>query len=277
MSNIELSHIFIYPVKSLAGISLSSSKITPRGLQHDRRWMLINNSGLFITQRIYPQLSLIHTEIIDDKIKLTAPNKNIIMLPLTLSQGELTTVRVWNDNVDGMQASNVYNKWISEYLGVDTRFVYMPETVNRPVDNDFSRSASDSVSFADGFPFLLISNESFDDLNRKLNNKNEPSVNMNRFRPNLVVQGCKPYAEDEWPEYRMGGNHFYNVKPCSRCIMTTVDAKTGEKGTEPLKTLLEYRKKGDKAYFGQNVLIDLNYDNSWNVSVGDVILLGDAY
>ena len=276
MSKIELSHIFIYPVKSLAGISLSSSVVTPSGLQYDRRWMIVNNKGLFITQRLHPKLSLIHTEIIGDQIRLTAPDGNNLMLPLSLNQGDVASVRVWSDHVDGIQASKTHNDWITDYLGIDARFIYMPETTHRPVDNSFSKSSLDSVSFADGFPYLLISSGSLNDLNKKLNHKNETSVSINRFRPNLVVSGCEPYVEDKWTEYNMGGNIFYNVKPCSRCIMTTIDATTGQKGIEPLKTLLEYRKTGNKAYFGQNVLIDLNYDNSWKVSVGDTVVLSDT-
>ena len=269
MSKIDLSQMFIYPVKSLAGIPLTSSKITHAGLRHDRRWMIVNNRGLFVTQRLYPVLSLLDTKIEHDYVQLSSPDNSKINLPLEIAVGDAATVHVWDDAVDAITASKEHNKWISEYLGIDAKFVYMPNTTIRQVDQDFARTPADRVSFADGFPFLLLSEASLDDLNVRLKNKNESAVTIHRFRPNFVVRGCDAYAEDGWSGFNMGNNHFHSVKPCSRCIMTTINK--GQKGIEPLKTLLEYRKQGKKSYFGQNILIDIDRDNSWSLKVGDEI------
>jgi len=271
MPRIELSQIFIYPVKSLAGISLESSVITPSGLRYDRRWMIVNEKGLFVTQRLHPELSLIKTAIYQNYIQLTTPDDSTINLPLEITKGDVTPVRVWNDIVEGITAGPEHNRWISQYLGIDTKLVYMPETTIRLVDQEFAKSADDRVSFADGFPFLLLSESSLDDLNFRLEGKDQPAITIHRFRPNLVVRGCHAYDEDNWPDFKIGNNRFHGVKPCSRCIMTTVDPSVGKKGTEPLKTLLEYRKNQNKAYFGQNILIDLGYKNTWKLKVGDSI------
>jgi len=273
MSRIELSHIFIYPVKSISGISLSISKITPAGLKNDRRWMIINDKNMFVTQRLHPELSLININLEENMIQLTAPDMSSIHLPVELIEGDSVSVRIWSDTVDGISAEKEHNDWISRYLGIKARFVYMPDTTRRQVDQGYAKSPADRVSFADGFPFLLLSEESVDNLNTRLNKKNELPVTIKRFRPNFVIRGCTPHAEDDWKNFRISGNYFHMVKPCSRCIMTTVNADTGKKGVEPLRTLLEYRKQGDKSYFGQNVLIDLDYKNSWLIKTGDEIIL----
>jgi len=273
MSKIELSQLFIYPVKSLAGIALSSSEITPAGLLSDRRWMIVNKNGQFISQRLYPELSLLRTSIDNDRIVLTAPDNQQISLPVALMDGLLLPVKVWNDTVNGLLADQVSNNWITTYLGTEAKFIYMPETTIRPVDPDYAKSSTDQVSFADGFPYLLISESSLHDLNGRLAKNNIPAVPMTRFRPNLVVRGCPAYNEDLWTDFKIANNYFHGVKPCSRCIMTTVDPDTGKKGEQPLKTLMEYRKQGNKAYFGQNVLINQQYTNSLQLRLGDEITI----
>ncbi len=269
MSTIILSHIFIYPVKSLAGIALDTANITPLGLEYDRRWMIIDQQGRFVTQRLYPQLSQITTAIESDTIILTAADGSTTHLPLQLDAGSMVSTRVWKDSVDALVMTSAQNQWISHFLGKECRFVYMPDYSMRPVDQDYALSDNDLVSFADGFPFLLISDESLDDLNQRLQHKSILPVPIQRFRPNLFVRGCTPYAEDGWKSFKIGGNLFHGVKPCSRCIMTTVDPATGQKGREPLDTLLEYRKRGNQAYFGQNVLLDLDFDNTLTLTSGD--------
>ncbi len=271
MRHASLSQIFIYPVKSLAGIALDSVRVTHLGLEHDRRWMIVDSQGRFITQRLYPQLSQIKTTIESEQIKLTSPTGDSIALPLTLDEGPALSVKVWHDQVDSLLMSNDANEWISQYLHIECRFVYMPDNTVRPVDPTFSVSSQDRVSFADGFPFLLISKASLDDLNQHLSAKKIPAVPIQRFRPNLYIDGCEAYAEDQWQSFKLCGNLFHVVKPCSRCIMTTVDPLTGNKGKEPLQTLMQYRKQGNKAYFGQNILLDQVFAHSFTLQTGDPV------
>jgi uncharacterized protein YcbX len=276
MDPIILKQIFIYPVKSLAGISLSSANLTPLGLEYDRRWMIVDKQGRFITQRLYPQLSMLGTAIESDGIVLTSPDGSSIKLPLSIGNEPIVNTRVWKDTVDAYVMKQAQNDWISQYLGYECRFVYMPDDCIRQVDQQYASSAKDRVSFADGFPFLLISQASLDDLNQRLQEKNIDPVPIQRFRPNLLVQGCEAFAEDNWQSFRIGENLFHGVKPCSRCIMTTVDPATGQKGREPLDTLLQYRKRGQQAYFGQNVLLDLDFVNTLVIHAGEQVLIVDS-
>jgi len=264
-----LSQIFIYPVKSLAGIALDSASVTHLGLENDRRWMIVDNQGRFITQRLYPQLALINTAIESDHITLTSPDTGNITLPLKLEEGAELSVKVWRDQVNSLMMSKPQNQWISQYLQTECQFVYMPENTIRSIDPQFAVSSEDRVSFADGFPYLIISQASLDDLNQRLSAKKLPAVSIHRFRPNLFIEGCDAYAEDQWHSFKLGKNLFHVVKPCSRCIMTTVDSSTGKKGKEPLQTLMEYRKQGNQAYFGQNALIDRAYPHSFSLCIGD--------
>jgi len=276
MDPIILKQIFIYPVKSLAGISLSAANLTPLGLEYDRRWMIVDEQGRFITQRLYPQLSMLGIAIESDDIVLTSPDGSSIKLPLSIDNAPIVNARVWKDTVDAYVMRQAQNDWISQYLGCECRFVYMPNDSTRQVDQQYARSARDRVSFADGFPFLLISQASLDDLNQRLLEKNIEPVPIQRFRPNLLVQGCEAFAEDNWQSFRIGENLFHGVKPCSRCIMTTVDPTTGQKGREPLDTLLQYRKRGQQAYFGQNVVLDLDYNKTPVLRTGEEVCIVDS-
>jgi uncharacterized protein YcbX len=276
MDPIILKQIFIYPVKSLAGISLSSANLTPLGLEYDRRWMIVDKQGRFITQRLYPQLSMLGTTIQSDDIVLTCPDGSSIKLPLSIANAPVVNTRVWKDTVDAYVMRQAQNDWISQYLGCECRFVYMPDDSIRQVDQQYASSARDRVSFADGFPFLLISQASLDDLNQRLQEKNIEPVPIQRFRPNLLVKGCEAFAEDSWKSFRIGDNLFHVVKPCSRCIMTTVDPATGQKGREPLDTLMQYRKRGQQAYFGQNVLLDLDSINTPVLHTGEQVSIVDS-
>jgi len=271
MRHPSLNKIFIYPVKSLAGIAIESARVTPLGLENDRRWMIVDSQGRFITQRLYPQLSQIKTSIESDQIVLTPLTGEGITLPLTLEVRPTRTVKVWHDQVESMPMSDAENQWVSEYLDIDCQFVYMPDSTVRPIDPEFATSDNDRVSFADGFPFLLISQASLEDLNQRLQHKNLSPVPIERFRPNLLIEGCDAYAEDQWTSFDLSGNRFHGVKPCSRCIMTTIDPVTGTKGVEPFQTLKEYRMRGKKAYFGQNALLDLSYNHSFTLNIGDLV------
>ncbi|HID46496.1 MAG TPA: MOSC domain-containing protein [Chromatiaceae bacterium] len=245
-----LNDLYRYPVKSSRGESLTSVQVSVRGLLHDRHWMLVNDAGRFLTQRELPQMVLIRPRVVASGLKLSAPGMSD--LEAQPDSEEELTVQIWRDQCTARVMSLAADQWLSEFLGVSCRLVYLPREQTRQVDQDYATS-TDEVGFADGFPFLLISRASLDDLNRRMG----LTLPMERFRPNLVVEGSEAYAEDNWKRIRIGELEFRVVKPCSRCVIPTINPETGERtGNEPLKTLMRYRKQGNSVYFGQNLIHD---------------------
>lgn len=244
-----LSEINIYPIKSTKGISLHTAIVERRGIQFDRRWMAVDEAGRFLSQRDYPRLALVSTMIEANRLRVHAAGMPELSLPMRPESNEILQVRVHDDITTGRSAGEEAGKWFSNFLGVRCRVVFMTEEIVRPVSPDYARDG-DIVSFADAFPLLLISQASLDDLNTRL----AVPVPMNRFRPNIVVSGCGAYNEDRWKSIRIGGMIFHLIKPCSRCVTTTVDQETGIQGKEPLATLSQYRKIRGNVFFGQNVI-----------------------
>ncbi len=264
---LRLSEIFIYPVKSLGGIRVDKAEVTDRGLQYDRRWMLIDENNRFISQREFPQLALFEVAIKDDNLVITDKKSGKI---LTLSHAQIHSntptinVTVWDDEVAAIEVGQLANDFFTDALGMPARLVYMQDESHRKTDANYSLKGDEITSFSDGYPILIIGQSALDDLNNRLA---EP-ITINRFRPNFVFTGGIEFEEDEWHEFTIGGIRFFGVKPCARCVMTTIDPQTGEKkGKEPLLTLNRYRKAGNKILFGQNVLIS----QLGKVSVGDSI------
>lgn len=264
MSSIIVSSLNIYPIKSCAGIPVSIAVIDRRGFRNDRRWMIVDSTGKFLTQRVLPRLSLVKTSIEPYSLTVTGPSMAPLDLPVELSGSPTTEVEVWGDRVQALQAGPEARAWFSQFLGIDCQPVFMPESSSRVVDPQNS-SQERPISFADGFPFLLISEASLEDLNSRLP---EPIL-MNRFRPNIVVRGCDPYAEDSWKSIRIGGVRFQVAKPCARCVTTTVDQAKGTAGKEPLHTLSLYRNRNGKVLFGQN----LTHEGTGMLRVGDQVAL----
>ena len=261
---LQLSEIWIYPIKSMGGIRLQSSKVAEKGLTFDRRWMLIDENNKFITQRVHPILALFKLEKQEDAFRI-AFNGDSILLPLTkIPIGQPIKATIWDDEVITQEVSPFISNWISEKIGMSSKLVAFPENNSRPVDPSYAIH-QEQVSLADGYPLLIIGQNSLNDLNHKL----VSPVPMNQFRPNLVFTGGLPYQEDSWKYFSIGKNKFVGVKPCSRCVLTTVDQETGKQGKEPLATLATYRKKDNKIYFGQNVLA-INYHE---IHEGDEIIL----
>jgi len=248
---LEVQDIFIYPIKSLGGIRLSEALVEEKGFQHDRRWMLVDEQGLFISQRDHPQLALLSVELCENDLTVFVRTEktNSINIPLELANGPEILVTIWDDQVLAKVVDPEIGRWFSDYLGIEVNLVVMPESSHRKVDQRYAVHG-ESVSFADGMPYLLIGQESLNDLNSRL----ERPVPMDRFRPNIVFSGGSPFLEDSLREIKIGEVEFQIVKPCARCIMTTVDQETGKKGKEPLKTLSGYRTLNSKVYFGQNVV-----------------------
>jgi uncharacterized protein YcbX len=260
---LTLSEIYIYPIKSLGGISLQTSKIEERGLQYDRRWMLVDTNNKFITQRTFPQMALLGVKLKQYGLKIyhkNQPNENII-IPF-YSKGKTTTVTVWNDECITTEVSEEINKWFSDKLKLKCKLVYMPDTTERNVDKKYVNEKK-LTGFSDGYPFLIIGQSSLDLLNTKLKQK----IPINRFRPNFVFTGGKPHEEDTWEKIKIGNAIFEIVKPCSRCILTTVNQDTGIKGKEPLATLSTYRNFNNKVLFGQNLICN----KMENIKAGDAI------
>jgi len=264
MKKLALSEIWIYPIKSLAGIRLNSSRVMPKGLEYDRRWMLVDEDGVFMTQRLFPKMALCKVSMQGTHFRVSYESHSID-LPLQWHERESKKVQVWDDSVLVFEVSKDHNQWFSDMLGLKCRLVHFPDNNVRLVDPRYRIQDTDETSLADAYPFLIIGQSSLDDLNRRL-----PSpVPMNRFRPNFVFTGGAPYEEDAWRNFNISQNRFVAVKPCARCVMTTVDQDTSAKSAEPLKTLSTYRKKENKIFFGQNVIA---LDHA-SVSVGDAITL----
>jgi uncharacterized protein YcbX len=245
-----LSTIHVYPVKSCAPLSPTQALVEPRGLAGDRRWMVTDESGAFLTARKFPQLTLIHAVPDRDGLLLDAPDMPSLRLACPAPAPRIETT-VWRSVVQALPASADADAWISDYLDLPARFVHMDADCTRPVSLEYGLPG-DEVSFADGYPLLLISQAALDALNARL----ARPVPMLRFRPSIVVAGTTPHAEDEWKRIRVGEVEFDVVKPCTRCVFTTVDFEQGafDPSGEPLRTLTTYRRTPMGVTFGQNLI-----------------------
>jgi MOSC domain-containing protein len=260
MAGITLTGITIYPVKGTAGISLRKAHVQERGLEWDRRCMVVDSQNTCMTQRVFPRLALIRVAVEEHGLVVSAAGMQPHRLPIP-DAGSIS-VRVWDDTVDALTFSGETDKWFSTFLRTPCRLVYMPDSTRRMVDP--SRTpAGQVVSFADAYPFLILSEESLDLLNRKL----PGPVSMNRFRPNIVVAGCDPHGEDSWHHISIGSAEFLIVKPCARCVVTTVEQETAIKGQEPLRTLATYRQFEGKVLFGENMISTVH----GTITVGDPV------
>jgi uncharacterized protein len=260
-----LSELYIYPVKSLGGIALTESRVLRQGLQYDRRWMLTDADGVFISQREIPEMALLCTALENDALVVWHrhhPDERLhipLLVPDDLPEKQLT---VWNDTFRGKTVPGIAAEWFSDVLKSRIQLAFLPETGARPADARYA-PAGQSVSFADGFPFLLIGQTSLADLNSRLTTP----LPMNRFRPNFVVTGSAPFEEDQWKDIRIGQVAFACVKPCARCSITTTDQLTAERGPEPIRTLATFRMVDKKILFGQNVI--------WTGEGDPVVRVGD--
>lgn len=261
-----IQDLFIYPIKSLGGIRISESKVEERGFELDRRWMLIDESGKFMSQRTFPKMAMLRVEIAEDSLLVhhTARPDEVIQIPFAAEGAEVSSVTVWDDEMPARLVNLDIDEWFSQALGMKVRLVKMPLSTERKVDPRYAIN-DESVSFADGMPYLLIGQNSLEDLNSRL----DEEVPINRFRPNIVFSGGEAFAEDSWKKIQIGEVYFQVVKPCARCVMITVEQDTAEKGVEPLKTLATYRKQGNKILFGQNMVAL----STGIIKVGDQIMI----
>ncbi len=250
----KLTAIYIYPIKSLAGISLQEATAETRGLEYDRRWMLTDAAGMFLTQREFPEMALLQPAI--EKGHLVIQHRSKPLEPLSIpldpaSYGEPRTVTIWDDTCAALHVSEAADAWFRGALNAPCHLVYMPDNSVRPVSPDYALPG-DMVSFADGYPFLIIGEPSMANLNSKL----EKPLSIRRFRPNFVFSGNTPHEEDEWKSFSIGSVRFRGTKPCGRCQIPTIDQETAIQGKEPSATLAKYRRFGNKINFGMNVCLN---------------------
>jgi len=258
-ANPILSEIYIYPVKSLAGIKVTKWQVNEKGLLHDRKWMLIDSNQQFLSQRQHPKMVLIKTQITDDTLILSNPTADEISLPLFPTTGDEIETTIWKDQCPAKTTSKIANQWLSDFLDIECKLVYQADDTVRSVDPDFA-NPSDKVNFSDGFPFLITSTASLHSLNQEMGLE----LPMQRFRPNLVIADCDSYAEDSWRKISINNIHFRLPKPCSRCPVPSINTDTAERGKEPLKTMNRIRRWNNRVYFGQNAL----HDKSGELFVG---------
>jgi uncharacterized protein len=264
MSNIILSGLFVYPVKGARGIALDRARATSLGIEHDRRFMIVDPDGEFLTQREHGRMALLETAIEGDALVLRAPGLGPLRLPLRPTGAADRHVRVWGDRCHAVSLGVEAAAYLGDYLGARVELVYMPDDATRRVDEAHAHKG-ERVGFADAFPYLLTSEASLSDLNARLGD----GVPMDRFRPNLVVRGAPPWAEDAWTAIGVRSVVFHALKPCSRCSVITVDQATGIAGKDPLATLATFRARSNRVYFGWNLVAE----SEGEMCVGDAVSL----
>ncbi|TGN41781.1 MOSC domain-containing protein [Marinobacter confluentis] len=255
----HIHSLAVYPVKSLAGIAVDSMSLDEFGPQGDRRWMIVDGRQKFVTQRASPELAMVSTRFDGADVVVSIPGEGEFRL---VPQADPCDVEVWRDQVNAVLGAPEASEALSRFCGKRVYFVYMNEATFRRVDPDWV-PAYRRVSFADGFPFLVTNTASLDELNTRL----DQPVDMRRFRPNLVISGADAWAEDGWTEMMIGDVSISLVKPCSRCILTTVNPDTGVRSPDgqPLRMLASYRKTPDGVMFGVNGV----HNTRGLLSVGD--------
>lgn len=249
---LSLSRLFIYPIKSLAGIEVKQSQVTPTGLQYDRKWMLVDEHQQFLSQRRLPKMALLKTQVVGQQLIVSAPNQEDLVLQLKPAESTVTQeVTLWHDQCIVQEVDREASQWFSGFLQFPCTLVYQPDENIRTVDQKYAQ-AKDQTSFSDGFPFLMVSDASLALLNQQMG----LSLSIRRFRPNLVVTDCSAYAEDSWRIISIGEISFRLPKPCARCAIPQIDPDTAISDQEPLRTLAITRKWNNEVFFGQNALHD---------------------
>ncbi|MFH9012054.1 MOSC domain-containing protein [Streptomyces sp. NPDC017943] len=258
MGNAHLHSIHVHPVKAARGLAPAEAVVEPWGLAGDRRWAVLDNGGKVLTQRRLPRLALAAAESLPGGgVRLSAPGMEPLTVPVPRGAGTVP-MEIFRDKVEAVPADGTdAHTWWSSYLGVGTRLVHMDDpATRRPVAPEYARPG-DTVSFADGFPLLLTTTSSLDALNTLIahgEHAQEGPLPMDRFRPNVVVSGTPPWAEDGWSRLAVGEVEFRVAKPCGRCVVTTTDQGSGDRGREPLHTLGLHRRLDGKLVFGQNLV-----------------------
>jgi uncharacterized protein len=257
----HVKELWIYPIKSCRGIPLKTAEVNFKGLKWDREFMIVDASGKFITQRHVPEMAQITVEVSAEQLFLSYAGNNSETLEFIPNfEGQEKQVQVWADQTIAIDQGDRVAQWLQKVLDLsDIRLVRQSPQYIRPIDPKYAHKENEPVSFADGYPMLLTNTASLEELNRRIGNQ---TVQMNRFRPNIVVETTSPFLEDQWRYIRIGGIEFNVIKACSRCIITTTDQKTGQRDPEqePLRTLQQFRNSRGQVLFGEN-LVPLNTGN----------------
>lgn len=266
-ASLTLTGLFLYPVKSLGGYAVPAAEVTPRGLRHDRRWLLVDERNRFMTQRQQPELALLAVSPAHNGFFIShrqRPTLLPLFVPFEATPERTQIVTIWDDLAWAWRGTPEADEWMTAALGRPCRLVYMSDMVRREAEPALNPEGQ-LVSFADGYPFLLIGEAALTDLNRRL----AQPVPMNRFRPNLVFGGGTPYEDDSWENFQVGEVAFRAVRGCGRCVLTTIDQETANKNPvgDPLRTLATYRQVDGYALFGQNV----TGPGAGRVQVGDAV------
>lgn len=265
MTNLSVSELSIYPIKSARGLSLESIQLNKIGPDCDRRWMVVDKNNTFVTQRKFPKMCLINTELKDGNLTMSADGSGECKVPT--GGAEVRRSSVWGTKVEGEDCGDEAARWVSDYLNKECRVIYMNERYSRLVDPRFA-TQKETVSFADGFPLLVTTQASLNDFNAKLIESGAGfEVSMERFRPNIVITGNSAWSEDTWQRISINGIELSLVKPCARCIMPSVNPQTAEKQMAVNQALLKYRRRNKQTYFGQNAL----YSALGTINVGDAV------
>jgi uncharacterized protein len=271
-----VSELWIYPIKSCQGIPLKTAEVTPKGFLWDREMMIISHKGKFLTQRQFPQLAKVQIKLSDNSLTLSVSDDSLQSLTFTPSlQGEEVEVEIWSDRTTAIDQGDLVAQWFHRVLELDSskqcRLVRQSDQYERKVNSIFAVTKQDIVSFADGYPCLLTTTASLAELNRRIMDTYQDStltVSMDRFRSNIVAETENPFEEDNWKTIKIGKLQFAVVKPCSRCIIPTINQQTGDRNElrEPLRTLGTFRQFGEQGVmFGENMIPE----SSGTISVGD--------
>jgi hypothetical protein len=261
---LQVSQLYIYPIKSLGGIASPAVNITDRGFEHDRRWMLVDDHGRFISQREVAAMALLKVELTTNGLKVyhQYESTDILSIPFAAYSNHSISVKIWDSSCEAVLVSKEADEWFSQKLNLSCKLVYMTDDTKINIDERYNINNSIN-SFSDGYPILMIGEASLNDLN----SKTTETIPMNRFRPNLVFTGGDAFIENTMKEFEINGQKFHGVKPCARCVVTTIDQSTAIKGKEPLRTLATYRNANNKIYFGENVIAA----NIGQINIGDTI------
>lgn len=263
--DIRVTGLYRYPIKSCRGQAVERTAFDARGIAHDREFVVVDADGKFLTQRQVPRMALVVPELTDDGLRVSAPGMASLAFTRQV-EGDRLWVEIWKDRAVGVDQGDAVAGWLTAYLGQPVRLARMAEDHVRQVDQTYARP-DDQTGFSDGYPLLLVSEESLEELNRRLAATGEAALPMDRFRPNIVVRGVEPHAEDGWGELRVGTMTLHGVKLCARCAITTTDQQTAETGKEPLRTFAGYRKFPRGVMFGQN----MTFDGAGGIAVGDAV------
>jgi uncharacterized protein len=264
MTFITVEGLYVYPIKGCRGIRVPESSVTRAGLKWDRRFMVVDQAGQFLSQRSHPLLGQVRTALSGDALHIASTSQGELTLPRELDRGALIPVRIWRDDMHAL-ISDEGSSWFSALLGEAVRLVYVADAELRTV-NPKHAHPGDVVGFADAYPALCASTASLEELNGRLLEGSVP-LTMERFRPNITLTGTSPFEEDDFAVARIGNVTFRRARLCERCVVTTLDPETGEGGKEPLRTLATYRKWDGAVWFGSNWIPE----GTGSVRVGDAV------